>query len=82
MVEAHFKISLLVVAVVTLEAPGLGDEKIISDCVSHHRPSTLTGLAPSATLCSRAVDLSRALLEAQEHKLKLAIPSTDLEVVK
>ena len=76
---AHFLMSLLVVAAVRVATSGLGDGYIKSDCVSHHRPSILTGLSASATLCSIAVVLSCTLLEAQESKLNLALPNTDLE---
>ena len=60
MVDAHCRISHLVVAAVKDVTSGLGNGYIKSDCVSHHMymPSTLTGLFVSATLYFSAIVLS------------------------
>ena len=80
--DAHFKMSLLVVTAVRVVTSGFGDGYIRSDCVSHHKPSILTGLSASATLYSLAVVLSWVLFKAQECRLNLALPNNDLGAAK
>ena len=79
MLEVHLKISRFVAVRLNIILSGLGEALIVSELLSHHKPSTLTGFVVSATLCECTTLFSSELLEAQECKLKLALLRMDLD---
>ena len=71
--EVHFRNSQFHSVFLNIATSRLGIAHIVSDWLSHHKPSTLTRLLISAILCVCAILFNHSLLEAQECKLKLVL---------